>query len=342
MDLLRHSLDDRKFARRGRQIAFIEPDWLFSGINISKLSEMKDSIRPLGPTLSAYVVLMAVLRSGFAVALKVGFAQAPPLRTGWMSTVVGIVTTVTWALTVKADLRVRRGEWFPLLLVGSLFAMQHGLINLGIQRTNASHGVVLLSSYPIWVASLAHFTVPGDSLTWLRTIGVLVAYSGVCIVFGQSLSAGMDVIAGDLLLALAMALMAVRYVYLARSAKIIDPAKLIIAHLFIQAPVLLAASLVFEGDPFRWSKELVFAALYVGIIGFGLLLISIAYLLRWYRPSSISLLGMGQPIFGIILSWLFLDEGPGILLIAGAALVAAGAWLAEYSGQKRKTGQESS
>ena len=61
--------------------------------------------------------------------------------------------------------------------------------------------------------------------------------------------------------------------------------------------------------------------------GFGF--ISNLWLIQRYLPSQVVVLNLSQPVFGIILAWLILDEPLTNLLWAGAILVTLGAGLAQ-------------
>src|SRR2546422_11176403 len=55
--------------------------------------------------------------------------------------------------------------------------------NVGTWLTSAAHASILLNLYAVHTVVLAHFLIPGDRLSVKRLAGVLVAYSGVVLLF---------------------------------------------------------------------------------------------------------------------------------------------------------------
>ena len=76
--------------------------------------------------------LLALLTSVFwganTVAIKLGLADAPPLRLAWMRFVVGGAAIAIWAWATGrlAGLRVAREEWRPMLMLALIFTAQIG------------------------------------------------------------------------------------------------------------------------------------------------------------------------------------------------------------------------
>ena len=65
------------------------------------------------------------------------------------------------------------------------------------------------------------------------------------------------------------------------------------------------------------------------IAGFGFL--ANAWLVKRYLPSTVTFFYFVQPVAGVALAWLILNEDPGRGLLAGMALVGVGAFV--YGGE---------
>ncbi|HKB26212.1 MAG TPA: DMT family transporter [Methylomirabilota bacterium] len=130
---------------------------------------------------AALALLVSILWGANPVAIKIGLADAPPLRLAWMRFLVGGVVVALWAWAGGrlAGLRIERGEWPELGFLGLLFTAQIGLMNVGTSLTSASHSAILLNLYAVHTVVLAHFLIPGDRLRAKKVVGILVAYSGI-------------------------------------------------------------------------------------------------------------------------------------------------------------------
>ena len=293
--------------------------------------------RRITPRAGAFAVFVSALWSGNSIAIKAGLDHAPPLRLGWYRFVTGAAVILVWAIYTRADLRVRRSELRVLATLGILFSVQLVFMNLGLKYTTAGHGAVLSVTYPIWMAVLAHFFIAGLALS--RVAGIMVAYIGVGVISFDSLGGegSREVFVGDILSIIGGFLLGARLIFNARQAGRIDPSKLLLAQAAFGAAVFIPAGLIFEGEPWLMNKELAISILYQGpvIAGFGFM--ANLWLIQRYLPSQVGVLNLSQPIFGIILAWLILDEPLTRLLFLGAGLVALGAGLA----QRRTRGERS-
>lgn len=298
--------------------------------------------RNITPRAGAFAVFVSALWSGNSIAIKSGLEYAPPLRLGWYRFVTGALVILIWAVYTKADLRVRRNELRPLAIIGLLFSIQLVFMNLGLKYTTAGHGAVLSVTFPIWMAVLSHFFIPGDRLALPRLGGILVAYAGVVVISldGLGSDASKEVLIGDILSIIAGFLLGARLIFNARQGGRLDPNKLLLAQAVFGTATFVPASLILEGDPWIMNKELAISILYQGpvIAGFGFM--ANLWLIQRYLPSQVGVLNLSQPIFGIILAWLILDEPLTKLLWVGAILVAAGAGIAQRKTRQKQDSNE--
>ena len=287
--------------------------------------------RPLSLKSGLFVLFVSTLWSGNSIAIKAGLDYAPALRLGWMRMLAGSVVIVGWAIYTKADLRIHRGEWWPLISLSVFFGIQIIFMNLGIKYTTAGHATVLIVTSSIWISVLSHFFIPGDRLAPVRLIGIMVAYSGIIVISADSLRepGAENLIVGDILSAISGFLLGARIVYNARLVSRIDPAKMLLFQAAVGTVAFIIISFIFEPDPWLWTWQLAVSLFYQGMViaGFGFL--AMLLMSKYFFPSRISAISLAQPVTGILLAWLILDEEPSELLWVGGILVMAGALLAQ-------------
>ncbi|MBI4572331.1 MAG: DMT family transporter [candidate division NC10 bacterium] len=275
------------------------------------------------------VTLLAFLWGGNPIAIKIGLADAPPIRQAWMRFVLGGLTVLVWAWAIRTPLRIHRREVRPLLVLGVIFTVQIALLNLGVKYTSAGHVAILLNAYPIYTVLLAHFFVPGDRLSGGRAVGVLIAYAGVVLLFSPQFDVESAFLLGDLLTSGSAFLLGVRTIYLNRAVQRIDPVKLLLAQVAFSVPCYLLVSLLFEAaHPYRWTWSLGLALGFQGFIVAGFNFILNLQLLKTYKPSGLAAYFLTTPIFGVFLSWVILDEAITLRLLTSAVLVVGGVALA--------------
>ena len=294
--------------------------------------------QPLTARAGALALLLSTLWAGNPVANKAGLDDAGPMRLGWLRFAIGGVVVLIYAVATRQSFRVLRHEWVPLALLGTLFTVQLAFMNIGQDFSTEGHPVVVTSPFPLWTGVFAHFFVPGDRMSRSRTLGTLVAYSGVIAVFYKGFAdSSSDFLVGDLLLLGSAVLLGGRQVYLSQLGQGIAQHKLLISQGVFGVTAFVIASLIFESDEaFVVTTRLVVALLYTGVLIAGLGFIGQTWLLKRYLPSRVTVISLSQPIFGVLFSWWILGESVGGELYIGAALVVVGSALAQrkVGGQK--------
>ena len=271
-------------------------------------------------------LFLSFLWGGHPTALKVAIPYAPPIRQGWMRFVVSAVVILFWARYKKISLIPTKAEIKPLVQLGILFSVQLLFLNIGISKTSVSSSVILNSTYPIWVITLGHFFIKGDNFTFLKFLGVMIAYLGIIITYFDSFGNSSFLLGNSFCLASGF-LLGVRTIFLAKGSESIAPLKLLMAQAFFGSIIFILLSIIFEGDPYKFSLILLISILYQGAIVAGFNFIANIWLLKNYKPSQVTVIHLSQPIFGILIGYVVLGENIGLLVLLGAAFVILGSIL---------------
>jgi drug/metabolite transporter (DMT)-like permease len=277
-------------------------------------------------TGAAAALLISVLWGANSVVIKLGLEDAPPLRLAWMRFVVGGAVICLWAWATRrfVGFRVEREEWRPLLVLGVLFSVQMAATNVGTWLTSAAHATILINLYAVHTVVLSHFMIPGDRLTARKLGGVLVAYSGIVLLFARQVSHGAPTLLGDVLVTIAGVLLAERTVYLARAVQRFDPVKLLLAQAVVGTALFVVVSSLVEPPTTRWTPRLAVSIAYQGVLISGFNFVVNLALLREYRPSALSAFFLTQPIFGVVAAALVAGDPLTPELLVACAAVAVG------------------
>ena len=274
--------------------------------------------------------LLALLTSVFwganTVAIKLGLADAPPLRLAWMRFVVGGAAVAIWAWATGrlTGLRVARDEWRPLLMLALIFTAQIGSMNIGTSLTSAAHATILLNLYSVHTVVLSHFVIPGDRLTVRRVTGVVIAYLGIVVLFSGQAGGGAASLLGDAIVFVSAFLLAERLVYLARAVQRLDPVKLLLSQAVVGRAIFVIGSGLTETPPTVWTARLVASIAYQGVLIAGFNFVVNLWLLQRYRPSSLVPFFLPQPLFGVIAAALLTGDALTWELLVACIAVAIG------------------
>ena len=271
-------------------------------------------------------LVLSFLWGGHPTALKVALPYAPPIRQGWMRFVISAIVILFWARYKKVSLIPTKAEIKPLVQLGILFSVQLLFLNIGISKTSVSSSVILNSTYPIWVITLGHFFIKGDNFTFIKFSGVIIAYLGIIITYFDSFGNSSFLLGNSFCLASGF-LLGVRTIFLAKGSESIAPLKLLMTQAFFGSIIFILLSVIFEGDPYKFSLILLISILYQGAIVAGFNFIANIWLLMNYKPSQVTVIHLSQPIFGIFIGYVVLGEKIGLLVLLGAAFVILGSVL---------------
>ncbi len=285
----------------------------------------KDNIDALG----AGLLIAFSLFLGFnQVVIKFATDGFQPVFMAALRSIGAVFCTGAWIYwrCIKFDFS---REFLPLgLLMGGLFAFEFIFMFVGLDLTTVARSSVIFYSMPVWLAILAHFLLPDDSMTKAKAAGLTLAFIGVAVaIFGRG-EASEGSFVGDLcalLAAIAWAGIAI----CARGTKLkrLRPEMQALYQVTFSVPFLVIAApffgpLIRDLEPIHWAS-LAFQTVLVVSAGYMFWL----WLLTIYPASGVASFSFLGPIFGVLLGWLILGESVGLEVILSLILVAAGLWL---------------
>ena len=296
--------------------------WISQRTNIKKPVERKN----LTSRAAALDVLLSIFWGGHPTSLKVALPYAPPIRQGWMRFLLSGLIIFLWSRYNNISLKAEKSEIVPLFKLGILFSVQLLFLNYGISKTTVASSVILNSTYPIWVIILGPIFIKSDKFTFLKFTGVVIAYFGIVVTYFDSLD-NSSYILGNSFCLISGFLLGVRTIYLAKNSDSIAPMKLLMAQAVFGTTIFLVLSLLIETDLYKFSMILVWSIIYQGAVVAGFNFIANIWLLKNYKPSQVTVIHLSQPIFGIIIGWVVLNESIGWAVILGSFLVILGSFL---------------
>jgi drug/metabolite transporter (DMT)-like permease len=266
--------------------------------------------------------------------IKIGSRELAPLFMAGLRSLVAGFCLFIW-------MKVKGITIFPSkiivihgIVIGLFFGAEFGLIYVGLEYTLTSRAYVFLYTAPFFVALEAHFFLEGDRLNIWKVAGLLLAFSGVVILFGVDLgSFSFSTLPGDLMIIAAAALWATTTVYIKKHlAHRTSPMQILYYQLLFSAPLLFAMSFAFE-DPIVSGFSLVtaFSVFYQCIIVAFLSYIAWFELIRRYPVSLLHAFSFFTPILGVFLSGiLIMNEFISPVLVAALILVSLGMFLVNH------------
>ncbi len=273
-------------------------------------------------------VLIHALWGGNTVGAKFGFLAFDPMWSGFVRFSCGVLVVIAFARYREIRIWPSLTEWPSILLVGLMFTIQIATMNIGIDLTTASMSSVLIATNPLFAGLFAHYLIPGDRLTLIRALGLMLAFGGAAMVIlsapGDSGDSQVRQV-GNLICVASACILGLRLVVSARALRRINEVRLAIWQMLISLPIF--AALGFATETIRWQAidwRVVAGLGYQGFVVAGLGFATTFWLMKNFKPSVMMSFNFVSPVVGVVLgSWLLGDVITAGLL-AGVATVAVG------------------
>ncbi|HRD76549.1 MAG TPA: DMT family transporter, partial [Hyphomicrobiaceae bacterium] len=144
------------------------------------------------------LTVLCILLGIGQVAMKVGNEGISPFLQAALRSWGALVLLGGWCLVRGIPVLLTGRQWLPGVMAALCFTIEFALLYPGLERTTAARGVTFLYTSPLFVAVGAHFFIPGDRLSVVKVLGLLVALGGIAVVLSDR-SAGAGSLTGDFL-----------------------------------------------------------------------------------------------------------------------------------------------
>ncbi|HEX5760476.1 MAG TPA: EamA family transporter [Thermoanaerobaculia bacterium] len=265
-------------------------------------------------------------------AIRVGLEGVPPFTGVALRFAIAgaVLLPLAWGLGVRLGRSaVERRLW----LVNGLctFCGSYGIVYWAEQWVPSGLAAVLFAVFPLIVAVLAHFAVPGERLTVRRAVGVALGFAGIAVLFSGDFAplGGRQARIAAAVLLLAPLVSAIAQIAIKRWGAGIHPLSLTAVPMLLTGGIMGAvAAAVERGRPVVFDGPSVAALLYLALVGSALAFSLYFWLLQHLAATHVALVAYTAPVLAVIVGAVALDEPVTLRALAGAALVVAGVALA--------------
>lgn len=303
---------------------------------------MRRNIRAIW-TNPATVVLMAVLCTllwGSAYpAIKTGYEifglatndiSGKLVFAGVRFLLAGIITLFFLCIQSRKIPFPTPGQWKGVLSVGLIqTALQYTFFYIGLSYTSGVNGSILNGSTAFFAVLCAHFGFKNDKLTLRKGIGCLIGFLGILLINVSGICGSSPAVhlLGDGMVILAAAAFAAGTMLGKRISSNINPLLLSGYQLGVGGAVLLAAGILSGGTLPVVTLGGLLLLFYMALLSAAAFTIW-TFLLKYNAMSRITVYNFLTPVFGVLLSGLFLGEAfLSAANLAALLLVCAGIYV---------------
>jgi drug/metabolite transporter (DMT)-like permease len=270
-----------------------------------------------------------------AVAIKISLSGLGAFTTAGFRFSIAALAILLWAGITQRALCVKKGQAHQLLIISMLFTAQLGLLYLGLNRTNASRGTLLINLQPFFVLFLAHCFIPGDQITKRKILGLLVGFSGMTFVFLEKKGVTTDIQAGDFIILLTAFIWACNTVYTKKIIHAFDPFQIVLYPMIFSIPFFFLAGLLWDGTMIGHVNVTVLSALlYQSLVVASFGFVAWNSMLQKYGAVSLHSFLFIMPVSGVLLGGLVLGEPITLNILLALALIVSGILVVNVKAKK--------
>ena len=286
------------------------------------------------PTIIDYSLLcfLALIWSSAFFNIKIATESFGPVTIAFLRVFLASIPLIILCNIKKIKIEVFSKDWYWFALIGFVnLVIPFFFISYGIKGVQSNLAAILMSSTPLTSTILGHYFTKNEKFNLIKTIGVLIGFSGIVYLFSDNILINENNFYSALLILLGATGYVVGGVLTLKISN--KRNENVTTSICIWASIiLLPLTMIFE-QPWNSTPNTlsIISVVYLGLVSTGL-----AWLLRFSILKKNGLIFQSQvsfliPIFGIILGYIFLKELITPKIIVSVVLVLVGIYLAKKS-----------
>ena len=263
------------------------------------------------PKLFDYLLLtiLALIWASAFFNIKIATYSYGPVTIAFLRVFFGAIPVLLLCYYKKIKIEAFSREWHWFAMIGFInLVAPFFLIAYGVKSVQSNLAAILMSTTPLSSTVLAHFYTKNEKFNFVKTIGILIGFSGIIFLFSDNLLIDENNFTSALLILLGSTCYVVGGVLTLKISK--KKNENVTGSILIWATIILIPLVSFIEQPWELNPRLdsTVSVIYLGLVSTG-----IAWLLRFRILVNNGLIFQSQvsyliPIFGTVLSYIFLKE----------------------------------
>ncbi len=263
------------------------------------------------PKLFDYLLLtfLALIWASAFFNIKIATYSFGPITIAFLRVFFGAIPVLLLCYFKNIRIEAFSKDWHWFAIIGFInLVAPFFLIAYGIKSVQSNLAAILMSTTPLSSTILGHFYTKNEKFNFLKTIGILIGFSGIVFLFSDNLLIDENNFSSALLILLGSTCYVIGGVLTLKISK--KKNENVTGSILIWATIILFPLVIFMEQPWNLEPRLdsTISVIYLGFVSTG-----IAWLLRFKILVNNGLIFQSQvsyliPIFGTILSYIFLKE----------------------------------
>jgi len=278
------------------------------------------------------LTILALVWASAFFNIKIATYSYGPITIAFLRTFFGTIPLVLICYLRKIKIEAFSKDWYWFAAIGIInLVIPFFLIAYGIQKVQSNLAAILMASTPLTAAVLAHFFTSNEKINLIKSVGILVGFSGIVFLFFDEILINESNFLSAFLILFGSCFYVVGGLLTLKISN--KKNENVTTSILIWGTLVLFPICMFIEQPWNLSPRLdsTISLIYLGVFSTG-----IAWLLRFYILKNNGLVFQAQvayliPIFGVILGFLFLKEEITAKVILSLIAVILGIYLVKRS-----------
>ena len=263
------------------------------------------------PKLLDYIllVLLALIWASAFFNIKIATYSFGPVTIAFLRVFFGAIPVLLLCYYKNIKIEAFSKDWYWFAMIGFInLVAPFFLIAYGVKSVQSNLAAILMSTTPLSSTVLGHFYTKNEKFNFIKTFGILIGFSGIIYLFSDNLLIDESNFFSALLILLGSTCYVIGGVLTLKISK--KKNENVTGSILIWAVIILIPLVIFLEEPWTLTPRLdsSISVIYLGLVSTG-----IAWLLRFKILVTNGLIFQSQvsyliPIFGTILSYIFLKE----------------------------------
>ena len=290
------------------------------------------------PKLLDYLllILLALIWASAFFNIKIATYSFGPVTIAFLRVFFGAIPVLLLCYFKNIKIEAFSKDWHLFAMIGFInLVAPFFLIAYGVKSVQSNLAAILMSTTPLSSTVLGHFYTKTEKFNFIKTFGILIGFSGILYLFSDSLLIDENNFLSALLILLGSTCYVIGGVLTLKISK--KKNENVTGSILIWAVIILMPLVSFIEQPWNNVPRLdsTISVIYLGLVSTG-----IAWLLRFRILVNNGLIFQSQvsyliPIFGTILSYIFLKELITIKVLISLIAVSIGIYFVRKADNKK-------
>ena len=289
-------------------------------------------------TLTDYtlLVLLALIWASAFFNIKIATYSFGPVTIALLRVFFGAIPVLILCFYKKIKVEAFSKDWYWFAIIGFInLVVPFYLISYGVKSVQSNLAAILMSTTPLSSTILGHYYTKDEKFNFTKTIGILIGFAGIVYLFSDNLLINESNFISAILILVGSTCYVIGGVLTLKIKE--KKNENVTGSILIWAVIILIPLSFFIEKPWTYnpSIESTISVIYLGFVSTG-----IAWLLRFKILVDNGLIFQSQvsyliPIFGTILSYIFLRELITVKVLTSLIAVVIGIYFVRRAGDKK-------